>query len=386
VATISHRFKHDITQVTSLSREKIVVPVRWRAPGRVNLIGEHTDYNDGFVLPFAIAQGATATVEIRPDGLVEVSSTQRAEPVRVELDAMRPEGGSWADYALGVLWALGHRGIELPGLTISIDSDVPVGSGLSSSAALVCSVATAVDAALGLELSADDLLAVTRSAENDFVGAPTGGMDQLASLRCTEGHALFCDMRSLATEQVPFTLGDLTLLVVDTRAEHRHADGEYRRRREGCERAARELGVPALRDVEPENLDAALARLEDDELRRYTRHIVTENERVLLTVAALREGELGGLGPLLTASHASMRDDFRITGPELDCAVDALLAAGALGARMTGGGFGGCVIGLVETRAADAAVAAVQAAFAEHGFGHPKAFTAVPSRGAHPVN
>jgi galactokinase len=359
------------------------VPVRWRAPGRVNLIGEHTDYNDGFVLPFAIEQGTTATVDTRTDGRVAVSSTQRPEPVEVAVDTLRPRTGNWADYALGVLWALRRRGVDLPGFTISIDSDVPVGSGLSSSAALVCSVATAVDALLGLELSADDLLAVTRSAENDFVGAPTGGMDQLASLRSEAGHALFCDMRTLATEQVPFDLGDLTLLVIDTRAEHRHADGEYRRRREGCERAARRLGVPALRDIDAAGLESALARLDDDELRRFTRHIVTENERVLQTVAALRAGELAELGPLLTASHVSMRDDFRITGPELDCAVDALLGVGALGARMTGGGFGGCVIGLVETRTADTALAAVQTAFADRAFGSPQAFAAVPSGGAH---
>jgi galactokinase len=359
------------------------VAVRWRAPGRVNLIGEHTDYNGGFVLPFAIAQGATATIDSRPDELVEVASTQRPEPVRIEVGDLSPGAGDWAAYALGVVWALGRRGVEVPGLSISIDSDVPVGSGLSSSAALVCSVATALDELLALELSADDLLALTRSAENDFVGAPTGGMDQLASLRCTAGNALFCDMRSLTTEQVPFELGDLTLLVVDTRAEHRHADGEYRRRREGCERAARRLGVRSLRDVDPDGLDAALGRLDDDELRRYTRHVVTENDRVLHTVAALRADDLAELGRLLTASHASMRDDFRITGPELDAAVDALLDAGALGARMTGGGFGGCVIGLLATAELDAATAAVRETFAARDFIEPHAFPAVPSRGAH---
>ncbi len=187
-------------------------------------------------------------------------------------------------YALGVPWALREARPRRAGLTIALDSDVPVGAGLSSSAALVCSVTTALDDLLDLGLSADDLLAVSRRAENDYVGAPTGGMDQLASLRCTAGHALFCDMRSLATEQVPFELGGRTILVVDTRAEHSHADGEYRRRREGCEEAARQLGVPALRDIDPAGLDDALARLDDDELRRYTRHVVTEDDRVLKTV------------------------------------------------------------------------------------------------------
>jgi galactokinase len=361
------------------------VAARWRAPGRVNLIGEHTDYNDGFALPFALEVGCTATVSRRPDDVVEVGSAQLGDAMAVPLSAVQPGVSGWTGYVLGVLWALRQRGHEVPGLSIVVDSDVPVGAGLSSSAALVCSVATAVDEVLGLGQSADELLAVSRSAENDFVGAPTGGMDQLAALRCTAGHALFCDMRSLATEQVPLALGELTLLVLDTRAEHRHADGEYRRRREGCERAARALGVPALRDVPLAGLDAALARLDDDELRRYTRHIVTEDERVLQTVAALRAGQLSTIGPLLTASHASMRADFRITGPELDVAVETLLDAGALGARMTGGGFGGCVIGLIPTELVDAATEAANAAFVAHGFGKPTAFTGRPSPGAHRV-
>jgi galactokinase len=242
-----------------------------------------------------------------------------------------------------------------------------------------------VDDLLGLRLSADDLLAVSRSAENDYVGAPTGGMDQLAALRCTAEHALFCDMRSLETEQVPFSLGERAILVVDTRAEHSHADGEYRRRREGCEEAARRLGVRALRDIDLAGLEDALARLDDDELRRYTRHIVTEDDRVLQTVRALHAGDLAVLGPLLSASHASMRDDFRITAPEVDVAAETLEAAGAEGARMTGGGFGGCVIGLMASDRVAGAEAAVREAFARSGFGDPGAFPAVPSRGAHRV-
>ena len=355
--------------------------VTWWAPGRVNLIGEHTDYNAGFVLPFAIEAGCTAVVETTTGAGVRVSSVQRDDAVQVDAGGLRPRAGGWAGYVLGVLWALGERGASLPGLDVRVDSTVPPGAGLSSSAALVCSVATAVDDLLGLELDPDDLLAVTRRAENDFVGAPTGGMDQLAALRATEGHALFCDMRTLATEQVPLPLGELALLVVDTRAEHRHADGEYRRRREGCERAARELGLPALRDVT--DLEAALTKLADDEVRRYTRHVVTENQRVLRTVELLRRGDVAGIGPLLTASHASMRDDFRITGPELDLAAETLGDAGALGARLTGGGFGGCVIGLLRSADVAPAIEAVQAAFAKRGFAEPQAFTARPRRGAH---
>jgi galactokinase len=353
----------------------------------VNLIGEHTDYNDGFVLPFAIEQGCTATVARRDDAVLRVRSQQMPDPAEVPLADLAPGSGSWADYALGAVWCLQQMGVDVPGLDIELDSDVPTGSGLSSSAALVCSVATALDDLLGTDLDADALLALTRRVENDFVGAPTGGMDQLAALRSVEDCALFCDMRSLATEAVPFALTDLTVLVIDTRAEHKHASGEYRRRREGCEEAARRLGVAALRDVSADELAEALARLDDDEeLQRYTRHVVTEDDRVLRTVELLRAGEPEGVGPLLTDSQASMRDDFRITIPELDVAADTLVEAGALGARMTGGGFGGCVIGLVPTGKVGDATEAVEAAYARHGFRAPSAFTAHPSAGAHRVD
>jgi galactokinase len=361
------------------------VTLRWRAPGRVNLIGEHTDYNDGFALPFAIEAGSTATVARRPDGQVRVRSAQLGRGPDATVADLRPGPSGWAAYVLGVVWALREDGHELPGLDIDVDSDVPVGAGLSSSAALVCSVATALDDLLDLGLPGDRLLALTRRAENDFVGAPTGGMDQLAALRSTDGHALFCDMRSLKTEQVPFDLTGLRLLVADTRAEHEHASGEYRRRRDGCERAARELGVPALRDIAVDDLDEALRQLDEDELRRYVRHVVTEDDRVLRTVAALHAGDTAAVGRLLTASHASMRDDFRITIPPLDVAADAFVAAGALGARMTGGGFGGCVIALVPEGRADVAADAVRAAFDEAGFRAPNIFRARPSRGAHKV-
>jgi len=359
------------------------VTVRWRAPGRVNLIGEHTDYNDGFVLPFALDAGCTATVTARTDGRVSARSVQLDERVDTTLDALRPAADplhddlGWAGYPLGAVWALRARGIALDGVDVVVDSDVPVGAGLSSSAALVCATTTALDSLCGLGLDADTLLAITRSVENDYVGAPTGGMDQLAALRCTPGHALFCDMRSLATEQVPLPLAEhgLAILVVDSRAPHRHADGEYRRRRAGCERAAALLGVPALRDVDLAGLDAALAALPDDDLRRYTRHIVTENDRVLQTVAKLRAGDLAGIAPLLDASHESMRVDYAITAPQVDLIAATLRSAGALGARMTGGGFGGCVIALIEPGAVPSALAAVRTAMAAAGFGPPADFT-----------
>jgi galactokinase len=210
-------------------------------------------------------------------------------------------------------------------------------------------------------------------------------MDQLASLNCTAGNALFCDMRSLSVEQVPLDLAaeGLVLLVIDTRAEHRHADGEYGKRRAGCERAAAALGVPALRDVT--DLDAALRALDDEELRRYVRHVVTEDQRVLDTVDVLRNGRVRDIGPLLSASHASLRDDYQVSAPELDTAVETAQEAGALGARMTGGGFGGAAIALVADDRVVAVTDAVTDTFDARGFGTPRVFPVLPADGASPL-
>ncbi|GAA1936132.1 galactokinase [Nocardioides hwasunensis] len=359
---------------------------RWFAPGRINLIGEHTDYNDGFVLPMALAMGCTTTVSAPASGWSVGSAQQPGAEVRVTPSGMsgRDEVPGWATYALGALWLLHDDGVDVPPLRIDLDSDVPTGAGLSSSAALVCSVVCALDEHLGLDLGAAGLLDLSRRVENDAVGAPTGGMDQLASLRGEAGHALFCDMRDLTSRSVPFdpAASGLSLLVADTNAPHRHADGEYAARRAGCEEAARRLGVPALRDVAGADLEAALARLEDEELRRYVRHVVTEDDRVVSAVEVLSAGRLEDLGPLLTDSHASMRDDFRITVPEVDSAVEAFVGAGALGARMTGGGFGGCVIALVPDADVDAAREGVRRAAAEAGHPEPTLFTATAEPGA----
>jgi galactokinase len=345
----------------------------------VNLIGEHTDYNGGFALPLAIQQGCIATVSATSTGELRVSSAQRGETVVVPMSDLSGVPG-WAAYAVGVVWALGVR---TGGLDIHVDSDVPAGAGLSSSAALICAVAAAVNDLLTLGLTRADLVAVTHRTENDYVGAPTGGMDQMAALLCEADHVLLCDMRAWSTEQVPFdpATAGLALLVVDTHARHRHAEGEYAARRASCEKAAGVLGVSTLREVI--DLDAALARLPDDELRRRVRHIVTENDRVLRTAELLRAGRIRDIGPLLTASHASMRDDYEITAPEIDTAVEALLGAGALGARMTGGGFGGCVIALVEQDRIRHATNAVQRAYRLNEFAPATAFTARPSQGAH---
>ncbi|WP_018786045.1 galactokinase [Micromonospora sp. CNB394] len=359
---------------------------RWAAPGRVNLIGEHTDYNDGFVLPFALPLRTVVAAAPAPDGRWTVWSELDDEPVEfgaAEADEPGRVDG-WAAYVAGVVWALRADGHDVPGARLAVASDVPVGSGLSSSAAIESAVLAALVDLGGLDLPAERWPRLAQRAENDYVGAPTGIMDQSAVIRGRAGHALFLDCRTEEVEQIPFDLdgAGLAVLVIDSRAPHRHADGEYAARRRGCEHAATALGVTALRDVPVAGLDAALARLGDDETRRRVRHVVTENQRVLDTVALLRAGRVRDTGPLLTASHVSMRDDFEITVPEIDTAVEAALSAGAYGARMTGGGFGGCVLALVDADAADAVAAAVTEAYAERGFTAPGTLTVLPSSGA----
>ncbi|WP_200209517.1 galactokinase [Micromonospora coerulea] len=359
---------------------------RWAAPGRVNLIGEHTDYNDGFVLPFALPLRTVVAAAPGDDERWTVWSELSDGPVdfgAAEADSPGRVTG-WAAYVAGVVWALRAAGHRVPGARLAIASDVPVGSGLSSSAAIEAAVLAALVDLGGLDLPADQRPRLAQRAENDYVGAPTGIMDQSAVIRCRQGHALFLDCRSESVEHIPFDLdaAGLAVLVVDSRAPHRHADGEYASRRKSCERAAAQLGVPALRDVSPDDLAAALDRLDDDETRRRVRHVVTEDQRVLDTVKLLRAGRIRDIGPLLTASHASMRDDFEITVPEIDTAVDAALAAGAYGARMTGGGFGGCVLALVDADRADAVARAVAEAYAERGFTAPGTLTVLPAPGA----
>ncbi len=358
---------------------------RWWAPGRINLLGEHTDYNDGFVLPLGLAQGVAAAARLRDDATLRVRSTQQQQTLQMPLDAIAAESVTgWVAYVAGVAWALRERGHALPGLDVLVDGDVPAGAGLSSSAALECAVALAYDELAGLGLSREELAGVARSAENDVVGAPTGVMDQMASLHARTGHLLFLDIRSMAFEHVPFDLSasQLALLVIDSHTPHALVDGEYGERHRSCRRAAELLGVPALRDVARSELDGTLGRLPDDLLPR-ARHVVTENARVLQVVAALGAGEdPRGIGAALTASHTSMRDDFEITVPQVDTAVSAALQAGAYGARMTGGGFGGCVLALVDEDRTGSVARAVAVAYDEQGFDPPSAFVAAASAGA----
>lgn len=360
----------------------------WSAPGRVNLIGEHTDYNEGFVLPFAIDRRTLVAAGVRDDGVLRVASTFSDQAVEIplaELDAARGRAG-WADYPLGVAWALGRSGADLaavPGLDLVIDSNVPVGAGLSSSAAIECATGLALDEIWQLGLSRPALAKVGQLAENEFVGAPTGIMDQSASLLGRADAAVFLDCRSLEAEVVDlgFAQAGLTILVMDTGVKHSHATGGYRERRASCEAGAAALGVSSLRDVGVDDLPRARDLLDDVTFRRV-RHVVTENQRVLDVVRTLREEGPAAIGALLDASHASMRDDFEISVPELDLAVETAVANGAIGSRMTGGGFGGAAIALVPADAVSRIQVAVDGAFAEHGFAAPEVYPVRPSEGA----
>ncbi|HSZ41748.1 MAG TPA: galactokinase [Trebonia sp.] len=362
----------------------------WSAPGRVNLIGEHTDYNEGFVLPFAIGARTTAAAALTDEPVLTVTSAQYPGQVAVPLAEASPGAVTgWAAYPVGVAWALIQAaGRPAGGVRLYIDSEVPSGSGLSSSAALECAVGGALNDLWRLSADKAELARACRRAENEVVGAPTGIMDEFASLFGERGGAVFLDCRSEHAEIVPLDLdgAGLEIVLADTRERHSHAVGGYASRRASCERAAKILGVRALRDVGTGDL-AKAAGLLDDETFRRVRHVVTEDARVLETVRLLRSGTLASspetIGALLTASHESMRDDFEITTPALDLAVATALEAGAVGARMTGGGFGGAIIALAARDRAARVAGAITDAFDRAGFTAPALSTVVPSAGAH---
>jgi galactokinase len=371
----------------------------WAAPGRVNLIGEHVDYNAGLCLPFALPHRTFAALAVRDDGVVRARSVQAPDrDWSGRLDEVGPgRVPGWAGYAVGVAWALHADGFDVPGFDLLVDGYVPLGSGLSSSAAVECAVALALDDAAGIGLGADDagrarLAATCVRAENEVAGAPTGGLDQATSLRAVAGQALLLDCRDFAVRQLPFDLAadGLELLVMDTRAHHCLVDGRYGGRREQCRLAAELLGVPTLRDVAPERLPEALRQLADRAgdpahaavLQRRVRHVVTEIARVARSAELLQERRAGDLGPLLDASHASLRDDYEVSCTELDLVCTAARDAGALGARMTGGGFGGSAIALVRVGTAAEVAAAVHAACVRDGHRTPAFLSALPSAGA----
>lgn len=359
----------------------------WSAPGRVNLIGEHTDYNGGLCLPIALPQRTYAAAAPRSDRRLRMASVQTPRTYDLDLDDVRPGNPpGWGGYAAGVLWALQEGGYPVRGLDLMVDGQVPQGAGLSSSAALECSVAAATSDLFDLGLLADDsarvrLAGICVKAENTIAGAPTGGLDQSASLRCQPGHALLLDCRDASVAQVPFDLAGhgLCLLVIDTRAQHALVDGQYAKRRASCEQSAWQLGVSSLREVVFDDLDQMLDRLSGNRIRARVRHVVTEIERVRQMVALLRAGRLREVGPLLNASHTSLRDDFEVSCAELDVAVEAATANGALGARMTGGGFGGSAIALLPADHTAEVTAAVTGAFANNGFQAPHCFSVTAS-------
>jgi galactokinase len=355
----------------------------WFAPGRVNLMGG-PDYNEVFVLPFALGAGVSAAVSRRADRRIALTSRQAGGgPVLLSVDTLEPgSAGGWAAYAAGVAWALREAGCPVGGADVAVDADLPMGAGLSSSAALECSVALALTELYGLAVPRRELASLARRAENDFAGVPTGIMDQLAALLCRAGHALLLDCRTGTGTAVPLdpAAAGLALLVIDTRARHTLADGRYAARRQACADAASMLGVRSLRDVTGDA--GALARLADPVLQRPARHVISENRRVLAAAELLRAGDPAGIGGLLTASHLSLRDEFEVSWPQADAAVEAAVGAGATGARMTGGGFGGSVIVLVPADRGGQVRRAVTERFARHRWPAPRYLDAVPSAGA----
>jgi galactokinase len=351
------------------------------APGRVNLIGEHIDYSDGFVLPFAIKDRTLVAARKRGDSTVRIASAQRRNKiVTVDIAKVKPGlKGEWERYALGVLWALGVK----EGVDVLIDGHVPLGAGLSSSAALECSVATAMNHLFDLGFNLEELARLTQKAENQYVGVPCGIMDQSVSLMATQGSALLLDCRDLSTKNIPFDVASsgLELLIIDTQAHHALTDGGYAQRRASCESVVAKLGIKSLRELTMENLENSRDLLTETEFVR-ARHAVTEMKRVLDCVQALSDSNFARVGELINQSHISLRDDYTVSCPELDTAVDAALAAGALGARMVGGGFGGSAIALIQASKTTETIKTIEKAFSNKSFKPPRFFTSLPSQGA----
>lgn len=357
--------------------------VEYSAPGRINLIGEHTDYNYGFALPIALPERTTVTFQPDDSDTLVVRSDREAEPVRLALDTVPGDVGGWAAYVAGVVWALQSAGHSVPGGAMAVTGGVTTGSGLASSAALECAVLGAILAGTVRTMDRVEQARIAQRAENEYVGAPTGLLDQLAILFAERQRAQLIDFRDLRVRSVPFEpeARSVTLLLINSHAAHQHAGGEYADRRASCERAAAALGVATLRDLQGQGTQV-LTALSDSEDRRRARHILTENQRVLDTAEALHRSDFIEVGRLLTASQESMRDDFEITTAHIDLIAETAVRAGALGARMTGGGFGGCVIALVPAERSGTVGDAVRAAMRHHGHREPTIMATHAGHGA----
>jgi len=358
------------------------------APGRVNLIGEHVDFLDGFVLPFAISDVTTVAIAKNSKQEIRVASIQKDGAITsVDISKIAPMSGEpWTRYPIGVLWALGPKALG-SGLDILVDGRVPLGAGLSSSAALECAVVTAVNELFSLNLSLPELARAAQRGENVYVGMPCGIMDQSVSLMATEGNALLLDTRDLSTQQIPFDIAPLglELLVIDTQVHHALVDGGYAERRASCEKAVADLGIKSLRDISVSEFQARKSELDSKTyLRAY--HGVTEMKRVLDAVALLKSGDFVGFGEIVTLAHESLRDNYTVSCPELDLAADTANKFGALGARMIGGGFGGSAIALIKARDSELVKSEIKSAFSLAKFKPPRFFSALPSKGAAVIN
>ena len=355
------------------------------APGRVNLIGEHVDFLDGFVLPFAISDTTTVAIAKNSSNKIRCASIQKKGVVStIDCANIAPKSGeAWARYPIGVLWSLG---IET-GIDILVDGQVPLGAGLSSSAALECAVATAINELFNLGLTLPELARAAQRAENIYVGMPCGIMDQSVSLMATEGNALLLDTRDLSIEQIPFNIAPLglELLVIDTQVHHALVDGGYAERRASCEKAIADLGITSLRDI---SISEFVARKPELDEKTYLRafHGVTEMQRVLEAVALLKAGDFVGFGEIVTAAHISLRDNYTVSCPELNLAVDTALKFGALGSRMIGGGFGGSAIALIKAKDSELIKSEIKSGFMKARFKSPRFFSALPSAGAQIIN
>jgi galactokinase len=366
-------------------------PRMFRAPGRVNLIGEHTDYNGGFVLPMAIDREAVVAAASRDDRNIRVSSLNLEECAEFDLDqAPRFQRGLWLDYVEGVARELENSGLRISGADLSILSDVPVGAGLSSSAALEVSVGLALLSIAGKQIDKVALALIGQKAEHEYVGTQCGIMDQFVAALAREGHALLIDCRELQARPVPLNASDVAVVVCDTNVRHKLASSEYNTRRRECERGVELLkevlpDITQLRDVSGDEFTAHGARLPEP-IKRRCRHVVTENQRTLNAAAALRRQDLAELGRLMNLSHESLRDDYEVSSYELDLLVEiALGCEGVLGSRMTGGGFGGSTVSLVRHDALEEFRQTVTREYESKTKIGPTIYTCSAASGAHEI-